>query len=188
MKLYLASSSPRRADLLKRLGYDFEVFLPEVEETDYDLTVETDLIELARAKTVNVIRTNKIEEGLVIGADTVVILDGAVIGKPKDDDDARRILASLSGKTHLVRTAYVVADIEGEEGDTHVEETKVTFFELNPEDIDWYLTTGESSDKAGAYGIQGQGGLLVSSIEGDYYNVIGLPIAALWRELKAKGL
>jgi septum formation protein len=188
MKLYLASSSPRRADLLRKLGIEFEIMHPAIDESGFDALVPENLIELARAKAVDVIKKNNIEEGFVIGADTVVILDGAVIGKPADDADARNILTSLSGKTHVVRTAIVVADVLGENGETHIEETKVTFFDLSPEDIQWYLATEEQRDKAGAYGIQGQGGLLVKSIEGDYYNIVGLPIAPLWRLLRDRGL
>ncbi|MGN0629738.1 MAG: Maf family protein, partial [Ruminococcus sp.] len=124
----------------------------------------------------------KYPDDIVIGCDTVVLIDGKILGKPSSDDDARNILLTLSGRTHEVVTGCTILC----RGTAHTfsETTAVGFYELSDREIDDYIATGESSDKAGAYGIQGKGALFVRKINGDYYNVVGLPIAALSRKLK----
>jgi len=183
-RIFLASQSPRRQELLNLLGLDFIVHGSRISEEGFDLLTEDGLVALAGAKDDDVIRRLGLDSGLVIAADTVVILNGEVIGKPGNRDDAFDILKRLSGTTHEVRTGLVVKDTADQRTLTHVETTRVTFHELGDDDIDWYLETGDYKDKAGAYGIQGIGGLLVDSIEGDYYNVVGLPMARLRRMLR----
>ena len=120
----------------------------------------------------------------MIAADTIGVFQGEVIGKPTDTEHARSILTALSGNEHTVRTGLVVWDVKQKEPITHIEETLVKFHVLTPEQIQWYLDTGESRDKAGAYGIQGKGCFLVESITGDYFNVVGLPVSRLLRILE----
>jgi septum formation protein len=163
--LILASASPRRRAILEQLGIAFEVVVPEVEE----LTAGDPralVIENARRKAATV------DGELVLGADTTVALDGAVLGKPRDEDQARSFLTSLSGRTHEVWSAIALNER------TKAVKTDVTFRETG-DLVDWYLATGEWHDKAGAYAIQGRGAALVERIDGDYSNVVGLPIPAL---------
>ena len=126
------------------------------------------------------------EDDLIIAADTVVVLDGAVLGKPADEREAFAMLSALSGNSHRVYTGVTVA--QGDRMATEHEETRVTFRELEPEEISCYIATGEPMDKAGAYGIQGVGALLVSGIKGDYCNVMGLPVFRLGRMLAGFGI
>ena len=164
-RLILASASPRRAAILDQLGVPFEVTVPDVEEgTDGD--PRTLVTENARRKAAAV------EGELVLGADTTVALDGAILGKPRDEAEARTFLTSLSGRTHEVWTAIALNE------QTRAQRTEVTFRDIGRL-IDWYLGTGEWEGKAGAYAIQGRGAALVERIDGDYSNVVGLPIPAL---------
>jgi septum formation protein len=176
----LASRSPRRARILDELGVRFlvrPVNLPESPEPG-ETPVET-CVRLARAKAVAAAR--KGEEALVLGADTEVVVDGQVLGKPRDDREAEAMLARLSGRTHRVITALAL--LRGPDGAifTGVEETSVRFIPLTPGDIQALVVSGEAADKAGAYGIQGSASVVVDRIEGDYYNVVGLPLARLRR-------
>jgi septum formation protein len=163
--LTLASASPRRAAILEQLGIEFEVVVPEVEEL-----AEGDprglVIENARRKAAAV------DGELVLGADTTVALDGAILGKPASEDQARAFLTSLSGKTHEVWSGIALND------EARAVMTAVTFRDTGPL-LDWYLQSREWEGKAGAYAIQGRGAALVQRIEGDYSNVVGLPISAL---------
>lgn len=185
MKLILASASPRRKEILENIGYKFEVIPSESEEKLKDGLSPKDTVEaLAYQKALDVYSDNP--ESIVLGADTVVVFDGKILGKPKDKQDARRMLKMLSGQTHEVRTGYAVLG-----GNTEIvlsECTLVTFFSLSDEEIENYINTGEPMDKAGAYGIQGKGALLVRSILGDYFNVVGLPVANVSRCLKMVGI
>lgn len=180
MALILASQSPRRRELLKLITEDF---LVRPSDFDEDLVEEKDPAELvkllAREKARSVEYT---PEDVVIGCDTVVALDGRVFGKPADREVAREMLRQLSGKTHIVLSGVCVI-AKGREI-SFVTETKVTFYPLTEEEIEAYLDTGEPFDKAGAYGIQGKGGLLVREIWGDYNNVVGLPVASLAKILR----
>lgn len=181
MDLILASSSPRRKELLELLGIPFQVRVSDVEETYQDgLQPEEIVMELARIKSIAVAETNK--KSIVIGADTIVVSDGKVLGKPADKEEAISTLRQLSGKVHQVYTG--VALIKA--GNTHLfyEKTDVEFWPLEEKQIEQYVLTGEPFDKAGSYGIQGYGSLLVKRIEGDYFTVVGLPVSRLNRELK----
>jgi septum formation protein len=180
VKLVLASASPRRAEILRNAGFAFEAQPAHVDETPLpDEPAETYVQRVASAKARAVARFLGADAGraIVIGADTVVVADGHILGKPADADDARRMLRLLSGRDHDVLTGIsLLTMLEGVET-THVESTRVSFLALSDEDIEVYLRTGEPFDKAGAYGIQGIGGRFISRIEGCYFNVMGLPIS-----------
>jgi len=180
-KITLASRSPRRADILRSVGWPFEVIVADIDETRYDGEAPTDYVRrlsLAKATVV----ASKIEEGLVLGADTTVAIDNHILEKPIDDEDARRMLRLLSGRWHEVLTAVALVR-HGHERDPveAVETTKVRFAELSDDEIDWYVSTGEPLDKAGAYGIQEKAALFIEEIQGDYFNVMGLPVRSVYK-------
>ena len=181
MKIVLASQSPRRRQLLGQMGLEFTTQSPEIDESAFHGRDARDLVEpLAREKARGVAR-QQTPDTLVIGADTVVVLDGAILGKPRDGAEAKAMLAALSGRDHQVFTGVTLC--QGDRILTQAEETQVTFRPLTGQEIRQYVSTGEPMDKAGAYGIQGLGGLLVEGIRGDYHNVMGLPICRLGRML-----
>lgn len=181
MSLILASASPRRKEIMQTAGLEFSVFVSDTDETLPDGISASDAVtELSYRKALAVAKTHP--DDTVIGADTVVALDGNILGKPSDKDDAARMLRSLSGKTHKVFTGVCI--IRNSEVTKFFEETDVTFFQLTDEEIDAYIDTNEPMDKAGSYGIQGKGCALVKGICGDYFNVVGLPAARLLKELK----
>ncbi|WP_048151640.1 Maf family nucleotide pyrophosphatase [Palaeococcus ferrophilus] len=171
--IVLASKSPRRREILGRFFEEFEVVPSNADESS-ELPPREHVVEVARRKAWEVYRKTG---GVVIGADTVVVLEGRILGKPGDADEAREMLRSLSARVHRVITGYCIVK-DGKEVKGAVE-TEVEFYELSDEDIEWYVSTGEPMDKAGAYGIQGKGGLFVKGIRGDYYNVVGLPIEVI---------
>lgn len=179
--IILASKSPRRQELIRRITDDVEVIVSEVDETIPDnVTPEQAPRYLAITKATAVAEHHRNE--LVIGADTVVILNGQLMGKPKDKDDAVRMLSALSGKVHTVITGCCITC--GDRIRAFSEETKVEFYPLSDEEIEEYIATGDPFDKAGSYGIQGKGSLFVKGIEGDFFNVMGLPVGRLNRELR----
>lgn len=181
MSYILASGSPRRQELLKLITEDFTVHPVDADETlPAGMPVEMAAAYLAdlKAKTAAV----QFPEEIVIGCDTIVLLGDEIMGKPKDREDAFRMLRQLSGETHSVLTG--VSLYYGKQTTVFTTETMVTFYPLSDAEIEAYLDTGEPFDKAGAYGIQGKGSLLVQGIEGDYFNVVGLPVAALSRQLR----
>lgn len=181
MKLILASASPRRQELLKRITEDFIVHPVDADETlPEGMPVEIAASYLADVKAQAA--AGLFPEDLVIGCDTIVTMNDEIMGKPRDQEDAFRMLRQLSGETHTVMTG-VSLHCRGK-STVFTAETKVTFYPLSDEEIERYLDTNEPFDKAGAYGIQGQGSLLVRGIEGDYFNVVGLPVAALSRALE----
>jgi len=182
--LILASSSPRRKELLENLHLTFEVFSCHVDESfDPALTPGEIVRELSsrKAKAVSEFHPSS----FIIGADTVVVLEGVVLGKPKDRTEAYSMLQSLSGKTHSVYTgvAIIAPDTEIQ---FHVK-TDVVFWELSDDEISAYIDTGEPFDKAGAYGIQGLGSVFVKEIYGDYFAVVGLPVSKTVREMRNAG-
>ena len=175
MAIILASQSPRRRELMEKLNIPFTVRVADIDETpDPSLTVREDLARLSRRKAEAVPRQ---PEDIVIAADTMVVLDGQELGKPKDRAEAEKMLTRLSGKTHQVMTGLTV--LRGSKQVTHVEVTEVTFRPLSPAEIRAYVDSGDCDDKAGAYGIQSGGALFVEKICGDYYNVVGLPVCRL---------
>ena len=183
--LILASQSPRRKELLSIITRDFEIIPSAGEErADKSLPPDEYVMELARHKAEEIAQTHP--DDVVIGADTVVAAAGKILGKPKDADDAKRMLTLLSGSEHSVYTGVcITADNRNV---CFAEKTDVRFFRLTEEETDAYIATGEPFDKAGAYGIQDRGALLVSGITGDYYNVMGLPVGRLAQELKKAGI
>ena len=185
-KIILASQSPRRADLLTHIGVEFELEPSQVHERPHSDEAPPDyIIRIARAKVVAVAR--KRESGLVIGADTVVVLDGKLLGKPESQEDAKRMLRQLSGKWHAVMTGVALFDVATRREVADYDKTLVRFAQMTEKEIDWYIASGEPMDKAGSYGIQGIGGLFVEEIAGNYYNVVGLPLPLLYRLARRLG-
>lgn len=179
-KIILASASPRRADLLRTIGVEFEVAPSQVQERPHNDEAPPDYItRIARAKVIAVAR--KRESGLVIGADTIVVLDGNVLGKPRDEDDAEQMLRRLSGRWHAVMTGVALYDIATRREVADYDKTLVRFAQLTDKEIEWYSRSGEPLDKAGAYAIQGLGSLFIEEIAGNYFNVVGLPIPLVYR-------
>ena len=180
--LILASSSPRRAELLRAAGIDFDVQSADLDETAYaGETPDAYVRRLAAEKA----RTVLVHGGaaVVLAADTTVVIDETILGKPADEEDAARMLRLLSGRTHEVLTAVSVARA-GAVMLTEVERTIVEFAPLSQFEIDWYVATGEPRDKAGAYAIQGYASRFVTRIDGSYSNVVGLPVALVYEILK----
>jgi len=172
--------------LLFQIGVKFELVPSQIEERPHPDEAPPDYItRIARAKVIAVARHQ--EAGLIIGADTVVVLDGRLLGKPVDDHDAKSMLKQLSGRWHAVMTGVALYDVESRHEVADYEKTLVKFAQLTDREIDWYVHTGEPKDKAGAYGIQGLGGLFVDEIAGNYYNVVGLPIPLVYRLARRLG-
>lgn len=181
LNIFLASGSPRRRELMHFITDNFEVCASDADETlPNDIAPHEAPEYLSEIKAAAAAKNHP--DDVVIGCDTVVLIDGKILGKPSSDDDARIILRTLSGRTHEVVTGCTI--IYKGTAHTFSETTLVEFYNLSEQEIDDYIATGEPSDKAGAYGIQGKGSLFVKSIKGDYYNVVGLPIASLSRKLK----
>ena len=178
----LASGSPRRKELLELIGLEFKVIVSQADEDSVskDLKPELYVQELALLKasaTAKEVLRNK--NAVIISADTIVTLDGQILGKPKDEDDAFNMLSKLSGRENEVYTGYCVMRISNGKAVCGKVRTKVKFKDLSDDKIRGYINSGEPMDKAGAYGIQGLGSLLIEKIDGDYFNVVGLPISAL---------
>lgn len=184
LPVVLASASPRRKELLQRSGLSLLVVVPDVDETAHDGEAPAAMAErLALAKAASVAATSP--GVVVVAADTVVVLDGAVLGKPRDAAEAASMLGALSGKAHEVVTGYAVAGQHGVTSGTV--RTGVTFRPLDASQIAGYVATGEPLDKAGAYGIQGIGAMLVRSIQGSYTNVVGLPLVEVLDAIALQG-
>lgn len=190
-KLILASGSPRRAEILNSVGWEFTKDSADIDETELPGELPEDYVRrLAREKAETVAR--KYDDCLVLGADTTVVIDHAIIGKPLDLDDAKRMLSMLSGRTHEVLTGVaLVRTLNGiVETVVGIQSTKVTFNPMTAAEIDFLAENGEPLDKAGAYAVQAQAALFISGIEGDYWNVVGLPVSLVYgllRELLADG-
>lgn len=186
MRLVLASGSPRRRELLAMLGTPFEVEIPRVEEkVDGHQTPDALVRLLARAKALDV--AGRRPEDLVVAADTVVVLDGRILGKPAGRTQARAMLEDLSGRTHQVWTGLALVHLASGRHEEAAERTDVTFRHLDPREVERYVALGEGLDKAGGYAAQGVGAVFVERIEGCFFNVVGLPLARLHRMLAAFG-
>lgn len=178
----LASASPRRKELLEKMGLQFSIVVSEADESTVsrDIPVNLYVQELALLKasaTAKMLLRNK--KALIIAADTIVTLDGEILGKPDGEDDAKKMLSSLSGRTHEVYTGYCIMRISDGKTVCNSVKTEVKFKTLTEQKIRSYIESGEPMDKAGAYGIQGLGSMLIEKINGDYFNVVGLPVSAL---------
>lgn len=179
-KIILASASPRRKELLETAGLSFEICVKDVDETVPDGTAPVDAAKMTAAKKA-LATAESHKNDIVIGADTIVVANGKILGKPKNKDDAQAMLKMLSGIEHEVITGVcLVCD-----GETinFAQVSKVKFYDLSDDEIRAYVETNEPMDKAGAYGIQGKGCVLVEKIEGDYFNIVGLPVAKVVREI-----
>lgn len=187
MKLILASSSQRRAEILRDAGMTFTVMSSAVDETPIPGETPNDYVHRLACAKVELVAARSVGPAIVIGADTVVVLDGQIIGKPRSAEDARRTLELLSGRTHSVVTGVMLVRLPDAERRGFVETTQVHFSAISPEEISRYLATDEPFDKAGAYAIQGRAGRYIPRIEGCYFNVVGMPLARLWQELSALG-
>jgi septum formation protein len=182
--LVLASQSPRRAELLQRLGLDFEIVPADIDESYVDHEMPADHAErLAREKAFSVAQQRP--DALVVGSDTIVVLDADVLGKPRDEREAVRMLLRLSGREHQVFTGVAVAN--GTRLESDLQRVVVRFRNLSERECEEYAATGEPLDKAGAYGIQGYGSALVEAIHGDYFAVMGLPVVCVLKLVRRFG-
>ena len=199
MRFILASASPRRKELLEQIGLEFEICPAKGEEVITAGSVDGAVLELSRQKAeevaAGILSYNEIhpelvtpQDILVIGADTVVACDGNILGKPQDEADALRMLTMLSGKEHEVYTGVALIDNRDQSMENFFERTKVTMYPVSEEEIRDYIAGGEPMDKAGAYAIQGLGAKFIQKIEGDYNNVVGLPIGRIYQEIKRKSI
>ena len=178
--IILASASPRRKEILELADLEFDVMPSDAQEITTKTAPNEVVMELASIKAKDIYKKSE-KQSMIVGADTVVAYQGQILGKPTDEADAKRMLTMLSGQTHEVYTGVCV--IEDGKTKTFYEETKVTFYEISEEQIDHYIKTGEPMDKAGSYGIQGKAAVFIKGIEGDYYNVVGFPIARFLQEI-----
>ena len=185
MRLVLASASPRRAELLSSAGFSFDVAAADVDETPRSGEPPREYaLRVAHEKAAAVY--GRFDGAAILAADTVVVAGAHLLGKPADTADAARMLAILSGTTHIVMTAVILR--VGDDAAEEIAETRVEFCRLSSAEIDWYVATGEPDGKAGAYAIQGRGARFVTSIEGSWSNVVGLPVATVYRMLEAAGV
>ena len=178
--IILASASPRRKEILELADLKFDVMPSDAQEITTKTAPNEVVMELASIKAKDIYKKSE-KQSMIVGADTVVAYQGQILGKPTDKADAKRLLTMLSGQTHEVYTGVCV--IEDGKTKTFYEETKVTFYEISDEQINHYIKTGEPMDKAGSYGIQGKAAVFIKGIEGDYYNVVGFPIARFLQEI-----
>src|SRR5262252_6105828 len=187
MKLILASASPRRAEILRDAGIPFTVLSSAVDETPLPGETATVLVRRLAAAKSELVAARALGPAIVIAADTVVALDGIVMGKPRTSDDARQMLEKLSGRTHSVITGVALIRLPDVERREFYETTQVQLTALDEEEIIRYLASGEPFDKAGAYAIQGRAGRYIPRVQGCYYNVVGLPLARLCAALAELG-
>lgn len=186
-RFVLASSSPRRRELLASIGLHFDAIpsaIPEVPQTGE--SPEEYVARLSREKAAAV--GGKHPDRWVIAADTTVVLGDTLLEKPADAADAKRMLAAIAGRTHIVYTGVTLQRLSASYRETRVAETEVRMMQLSERDIEWYVRTGEPLDKAGAYAAQGVGGMFIESIHGSYSNVVGLPLALLFQMLRKAGI
>ena len=189
-RVILASASPRRLDLLRQVGIEPEIEPSHVEEVITSTVPDQVVMELSRQKAEDIAALHTGEDAIVIGADTVVAYDGKILGKPKDEADAIRMIRSFQGKVHQVYTGVtVLIKKNGKWEDiSFSESTDVSFYPVSDEEIRTYIASGEPMDKAGSYGIQGGFGIYVKEIRGEYTNVVGLPVGRLFYEMKKHGI
>jgi septum formation protein len=187
MRLILASTSPRRREILELLGLPFEIIAPKFDEvSSSDRAVEDEVLDFATGKALSVAR--HYPASLVIGSDTMILINTFKIGKPDSTSEARRILCLLSGKTHRIFTSVAVIDGSGGPGLRMVEEVSVKMRDYSEKEMEKYLSSNESLDKAGAYSIQGEGRTLIESIRGDYLAAVGLPLKPIADYLQNRGI
>ena len=183
--MILASNSQRRQEILKDAGFNFKVITSNIEETSDKKIITERILDIAEKKLEQIAKNNK--NKFILAADTVVELDKNIFGKPKNREEAFSFLKTLSGQIHRVITAYVFKNISKNILIKEIVVSEVKFFDLDDETINWYLDTGEPFDKAGAYGIQGYGRILVEKINGDFYSIMGFPISNFLENLRKIG-
>ena len=183
--MILASNSKRRQEILRDMGFKFKVLTADIEEISDKKEISEMILDIAEKKLDKIAKENV--NDFVLAADTVVELEGRIFGKPKSREEAESFLKTLSGKTHKVITAYVFKNLSKNIVIKDVVISKVKFYDLDDETIKWYLDTSEPFDKAGAYGIQGQGRVLVEKIEGDYFAIMGFPVSNFLKNLRKNG-
>ena len=183
MPLTLASASPRRAELLRAAGIEFDVMPADVDESVRAGEAPFNYVRRVAEEQARVVGARS-SDRLILAADTTVVVDDTMLGKPIDDDDAKRMLSLLSGRTHEVLTAVVIYRTGMSAPLIEADRTEVEFAPLTEFEIDWYIATGEPRDKAGAYAIQGYASRFVTRIGGSYSNVVGLPVALVYQMLK----
>ena len=183
--MILASNSQRRQEILKDAGFNFKVITSNIEETSDKKIITERILDIAEKKLEQIAKNNK--NKFILAADTVVELNGKIFGKPKNREEAFSFLKTLSGQIHRVITAYVFKNISKNILIKEIVVSEVKFFDLDDETINWYLDTGEPFDKAGAYGIQGYGRVLVEKIDGDFYSIMGFPISNFLENLRKIG-
>ena len=186
MYLVLASKSPRRRELLNQAGFQFQVNVSNVDEIVDEINPVEKVLAIAKKKGLDIYSKYNDEEAVVLSADTIVVINNQVLGKPKDKDDARLMMKMLQNNVHQVYTAVFIKSSQFE--DHFVEKTDVFVGEMSNEEIEKYIDTKEPYDKAGGYAVQGIFGKYIEKIDGDYYNVVGLPICAILRELRKAGI
>lgn len=187
MKLILASASPRRAEILRSAGLSFTVISSAVDETHVPGESPVEMVQRLALAKAELVAARAVGPSIVIGADTTVVLDGAILGKPRTTEDARQMLEKLSGRTHSVITGVAMIRLPDVEHREFHETTQVQFTALDEDEIIRYLASGEAFDKAGAYAIQGRAGRYIPRIQGCYYNVVGLPLSRLCTTLAELG-
>jgi len=181
-KLILASSSPRRTEILQRVGWPHEVMVAGIDESvlpDEEPAAYVQRLAKSKADAVAHRLKESLTDALVLGADTTVVVANQILGQPSDEADAKRMLDLLNGKWHEVLTGVALVEVPGESRVAY-ETTRVRFAELTENEIDWYIMTGEAFGKAGAYGIQGMAALFIKEIQGDYFNIMGLPVRLVY--------
>ena len=179
-KLILASKSPRRSELLRAVGWPFEAMPADIDETRRPNETAVDYVKRLAIEKAEAVAA-RLSSGLILAADTTVVVDKHVLGQPADDEEARRMLKLLNGRWHEVLTgvAFLRAGV-GARVVSDYECTRVKFAEMSDEEIDWYVVTGEPRGKAGGYGIQGRAAILIEEIQGDYFNIVGLPLRLVY--------
>lgn len=181
INIVLASASPSRKMLFENLGIDFKVLVSGVDETVPDGLSPAQTVELLSRRKLDAV-VDSCKDSAVIAADSIILVDGRILGKPEDMADAKKMLSGLAGRTHQVYTGVSIG--YNRQVETFSQYTSVRFYPLTEEEIEEYVNSGESMGRAGSYGIEGKGALLIESIDGDYFNVVGLPLAATFRLLK----
>jgi septum formation protein len=184
MEIILASQSPRRKEILSLLDIPFKIMVSDADETVEEGLPAHFIAESLSLKKAASVAENVKTPSIIIGADTIVLADGKILGKPKDPDDAKEMLSLLSGKWHKVISGVTVFRTTDAKSESFYVETKVKFSNLSEREINDYIATNEPCDKAGAYAIQGKGAKFIEQIEGDYFNVVGLPLSKLYQVLK----
>lgn len=187
MKLILASASARRAQILRDAGLPFQIISSAIDEAPMEGESPQDLVRRLAEQKAQLVAARAIGPAIIIGADTVVVFNGRILGKPRSAEEARAMLGQLSGRTHAVITGIALIRLPDEATRQELETTQVTFAPLSDEEISTYVATGEPFDKAGAYAIQGRGGRHITRIDGGYFNVVGLPLGKLYRLLRELG-